>query len=243
MPNFTHPMHTTSGIIIKQIRYSDHSNVVRIFCQHHGMKTFLVRSGKKSSKNLIQALTIVEFESAIRENLQIQSLKNLRIAQPLHNIHFEPVKSAMVMFIDELLYKTIPDDYVNDKLFKFLCDGIILLDDAIDARNFHIWFLLEISRHYGFYPTINDYAATPYLDIPSGVFVHEKPMHNNYIEGEHATVLAALIDHEWPQVQTMNLHSSLRKNLLQAMVDYIRFHLENVREIKSLQVLHEVFHD
>jgi DNA repair protein RecO (recombination protein O) len=236
-------MQTILGIIINQIRYSDHSNIVRIFCHHHGMKTFLVRTGKKTNKNLIQPLTIVEFEAAIRENLQLQSMKNLRFAKPLHNMHFDPIKSAMVMFIDELLYKTIPDDYVNNQLFKFLNDGIILLDDAIDARNFHIWFLLEISRHYGFYPTLSNHSVAFYLDIPSGFFVDTKPNHPNYIEGEHAGVLAMLLDREWPQVQSIDLHSSLRRSLLQTLVDYIRFHLENVREIKSLQVLHEVFHD
>jgi hypothetical protein len=40
----------------------------------------------------------------------------------------------------------------------------------------------------------------------------------------------------------MQLHGTLRKNLLNALVRYIQLHLENQREIKSLEILHEVFH-
>jgi DNA repair protein RecO (recombination protein O) len=207
------------------------------------MKAFLVRSGKKTGKNLIQPLTLVEFESSIRENLQLQSLKNLRISHALHHIHFDPVKSAMVMFLDELLYKTIPDDYINDHLFKFLNDGIVLLDDALDARNFHIWFMLEISRYYGFYPTYKAGQESKCLDIPSGWFLEKESSNPHVIGGETAKALFDMMDQEWPQVQTMSLHSSLRRSLLQSMVDYIRFHLESLREIKSIQVLHEVFHE
>lgn len=236
-------MQTIRGIIIHQIRYSDQSRIVRIFCEHHGMKAFMVRTGKITGKNLMQQLTLVEFESSIRENIQLQSLKNLRISKALHQIQFDPEKSAMVIFLDELLQKTIPDDYVNDRLFKFLQDGIVLLDDAIDARNFHVWFMLEISRYYGFYPTYTPGKTITCLDISTGTFLDKTPSHRNIIEGQTAEVLHNMMDQEWPQVQTMNLHSTLRRSLLNSMVTYFRFHLENLPEIKSIQVLHEVFHE
>ena len=69
------------------------------------------KKGKTSNINLIQPLTLVEFEADPRENIQIHQLKDLRMSHPLHHIHFDPVKSAIVMFLDEVLYKTIPDDY------------------------------------------------------------------------------------------------------------------------------------
>jgi DNA repair protein RecO (recombination protein O) len=236
---------TIKGLIIHQIRYTDQSYIVRIFCDHHGMKSFMVRTGKtsKSAKNnLIQPLNLVEFECAVRENTQIQSQRNLRIYHPYHNIPFDPVKSAMVMFLNEIMYKTIPDDYVNDRLFRFISDAMILLDDAIDARNFHIWCVLEISRYYGFYPQYEKSIVVPYFDIATGEFASAKPLHPNYLDGECAAMLLSMMDQEWPQVQSIDLHSSIRRKLLESMVTYIRYHLENLREIKSLSVLYEVFH-
>jgi DNA repair protein RecO (recombination protein O) len=232
------------GLIIHHFRYSDNKFIVRIFCELFGLKSFMVQQSKGSkngSVNLLQPLTIVEFEASPRENKQIHTLKNLRMAHPLHNIHFDPVKSAMVMFLDEVLYKTIPDDYVNDKLFRYLYNAVILLDDAIDARNFHLWCLLEISRLYGFYPQLEDESSTEYFDLPLSVFVKNRPIHPHYIEQDASAILLKMLDKEWPQVQPIPMNGEMRKTLLNALIQYIRLHLENLREIHSVEILHEVF--
>jgi DNA repair protein RecO (recombination protein O) len=237
--------HVIQGIIIHSIRYSDQRFIVRIFCFLHGMKTFMIpigKKGKSSNINLIQPLTLVEFEADIRENIQIHQLKNLRISKPLHHIHFDPVKSAIIMFLDELLYKTIPDDYVNDTLFKYLHNAIVLLDDAFDARNFHLWCLLEISRQYGFYPQFESENAHHFFDLSSSTYVCDRPTHPHYLEEIESAILLLMLDKEWPQVQTIAMSGIMRKNLLDALVKYIRLHLENLREIHSVEILHEVFH-
>lgn len=81
-----------------------------------------------------------------------------------------------------------------------------------------------------------------YFDLPLGCFVAEKPMHNFFVEGENSKALFMMLDREWPEVQPMAFHSSIRRDLLEALVQYIRLHLESLREIKSLSILHEVFH-
>jgi DNA repair protein RecO (recombination protein O) len=236
---------TIKGLIIHHIRYADSSFIVRIFCDVHGMKSFMVRSGKsaKSSKlNILQPLNLVEFESAIRENAQIQSPKNIRISSPYHHIPFDQTKMAMVMFLNEILYKTIPDDYVNDQLYRFLSQAMVLLDDAIDARNFHLWCLIEISRQYGFFPQYDEGIPCNYFDLSQGEYVAHRPLHPHYLEGECAATLLQMLDMEWPQAQALNMKSQVRRQLLESLVHYIRLHLENLREIKSLSILYEVFH-
>lgn len=235
---------TCKGILINRIRYKDNSFVCRIFMEDHGLKSFLVQSGKsaKTSKaNLLQPMTLVEFEAALKENVQLQRLKDLRLAVPLSHLHFDPVKSAMLLFLDEVLYKTIPDDYANAKLYHFLWNAVQLLDDALDARNFHIWCLLEISRHYGFYPFIEDEDAA-YFDLTAAAFTKTKPAHQFYMEGENFNALFQMWNREWLQVQPLMLHSNIRKALLEGLVNFLKLHLENLREIKSLGVLHAVFH-
>lgn len=200
------------------------------------------KKGKSSNINLIQPLTLVEFEADPRENIQIHQLKNLRISKPLHHIHFDPVKSAIIMFLDELLYKTIPDDYVNDTLFKYLHNAIVLLDDAFDARNFHLWCLLEISRQYGFYPQLDSESHHRFFDLSSSLYVADRPIHPHYLDEIESAILLDMLDKEWPQVQTIAMTGAMRKSLLDALVKYIRLHLENLREIHSVEILHEVFH-
>lgn len=235
---------TIRGIIVHKVHYKDNSFICKIYLEHYGLKAFIVYSGKsqKSSKvNLLAPLMLVEFESDIRENIQIHHLKDLRTAIPLHDILLNPVKATILLFLNEVLYKTIPDDYINDRLFKFLWNSVKLLDDAIDARNFHIWSLLEISRQYGFYPFI-EMDIPRYFDLSTASFTASVPNHHYFIEGESCLALLKIIDKEWPQVQAIALHSSIRKELLESMVMFLKLHLENLKEIQSLKILHEVFH-
>jgi DNA repair protein RecO (recombination protein O) len=236
---------TVKGILIHTIRHTDSNFIVRIYTRNYGLKSFIIRSGKTpktSVQHLLQPLALLEFESHIKEQASLQQLKSLRIAHALQAIPFETGKSAIVLFLDEVLYKTIPDDYENDALFTFLWDAVILLDDAFSAKNFHLWCLLEITRYFGFYPQYEDNNRNNYFDLLLGQFVGEKPLHQSAMEKEQAQLLMQLLDKEWPQVQDLELHSEQRKILLDHLVLYIRIHLENLREIKSLHVLHEVFH-
>lgn len=237
--------HKSEGIVLHLLPYTENRHIVRVFCRHFGLKAFMVRSsksGKGAKTALLQPLTIIGFESSFRENAQIHDLRNLRIEHPYSQIPFDPGKTAMIIFLDELLYKTIPDDYVNDTLYNFLRNALVLLDDALDARNFHIWCMLEICRHYGFYPQAENPGESTCFDLSLGVFTPKTPMHPHYIDGEDALILQSLLDLEWPQVQPVQMHSSRRRALLESLVKYIQLHLENLREIRSIAILNEVFH-
>jgi len=238
---------TTQGIIIQTIRYSDKKLIVRVLCEKHGLKTGIVyvsKSGKSSNQHLFQPLTIIDFNSDFQEVSRFISIKSPSLAMPHHNLATDPAKTAMVLFMNEVLSKTLADDYVNDTLYIYLKNSIALLDDALDARNFHLWWLMEITRHYGFYPQHNSNNPNAILfDMMAGTFVSQRPSHPNYLEEELSKLLNSLLNLEWPQAQAIELHSSIRAALLNALVRYLKLHLDNLREIKSVDVLHAVFHE
>lgn len=232
------------GIVIQTIKYSDHKIIARIFLKQHGLLSFLVRSGKSpktTSAGLLQPMSLVEFDCIIKENSQLHLVKSIRRAYVLNSIPFDPLKSTIVLFLNEVIQKTIPDNYPNPALFKYLWDAIILLDDSVDSRNFHLWCLLEISRHYGFYPQLQDENMN-YFDLHSSYFVSDLPPHPLFLDKNESEVLLQMIDKEWPEVQNLSIHSSGRQTLLNGLVKYIMHHLENHKEIKSLKILREVFH-
>jgi len=233
---------TAQGIVIQTIRYSDSKLIIKLLCRNIGFKACMVRSSKRpgsSTQHLFQPLRILEFETDYQEVSKFLSIKSPRLASPLHNLATDPVKMALTLFMDEVLAKTLADDYANDNLFYFLKNSILLLDDAIDAKNFHLWWLIEITRHYGFYPTKSE---GHYFDLQQARFTQTRPTHPQYLEHQASSTLFQLLDLEWPQAQQMELHSTIRKELLHALVTYLKLHLDNLREIKSLDVLHAVFH-
>jgi len=233
---------TSQGIVIQTIRYSDSKLIIKLLCNDIGYKSCIIRTSKhprNSILHLFQPLRIIEFETDFQEVNKFISIKTPRLATPLHNLTTDASKMAMILFMNEVLAKTLADDYANNALFNFLKNSIILLDDAIDAKNFHLWWLVEITRHYGFYPNKEEGS---FFDLREGTFTHLTPPHAYYLPPQASSNLHKLLDLEWPQAQIIELHSSIRNELLHALVLYLKLHLDNLREIKSLDVLHAVFH-
>jgi len=233
---------TVEGIVIQCIRYSDHKLIVKMFCDQLGYKTCMARVSKRptsSTLHLYQSLRIVEFETDFQEQNKFLSIHNPRLSVPLHNIGFDPVKTAMALFMNELLAITIADDYTNDHLFKFLKNSIVLLDDAINPNNFHLWWLIELTRYYGFYPTKTEGM---FFDLQLATFTNSRPPQPIALEPPLSGVLYNMLDLEWPQAQPLELNGSTRNQLLQSLIQFLRIHLDSLREIKSLDVLHAVFH-
>lgn len=232
------------GIVIQTIKFSDSKVIARIFTKEHGLLSFVVMAGKSKSqvtRSALQPFSLVDFEVSIRENQSLQSLKNLRRAHVLNTIPFDPLKTTIILFLNEVVQKTIPDNYSNAALFRFLWDAIVLLDDSVEISNFHLWCLLEIARHYGFYPQ-TDESKPVYFDFISSHFTSEMPLHKLHFAQKDTENLLKLVDREWPEIQHLNMHSSERSRLLEGIISYIMYHLESKNEIRSLKVLHDVFH-
>lgn len=235
----------TKGIVFQVIKYNDNQVIARIFTKKLGLKSFLVRTSKKSkaaSSAQFQPLTILELNVRVKENKSLSTFTDARIANPFSDIPFNPVKGAIVLFLNEVLYKTVADDYQNDELYDFIENALQLLDHSQQVRNFHLWFLSQLIKYYGFSPIEEDTNfEQEYFDFVSGQFTHVRPGHKNYIEGHYKILWAQMLTTNFEFLDELKISGVERKGLLEYLLHYIKLHLENVREFKSLDVLHEVF--
>jgi DNA repair protein RecO (recombination protein O) len=235
----------TKGIVFQTIKYKDNQIIARIFTKSLGLKAFLVRTskkGKSSKAAQLQPFTILELNVKVKENTSLATFSDARIAIPFSDIPFNPVKSAIVLFLNEVLYKTVADDYQNDELYDFIENALQLLDHSKQVRNFHLWFLAQLTKYYGFSPIEDDTNfEQDYFDFVSGQFTNMRPGHKNYIEGHYKVLWAQMLTITFDQMDALKISGVERKGLLEYLLHYIKLHLENVREFKSLDVLHEVF--
>lgn len=232
------------GILIHTTRYSDQAIIARIFTESHGLKSFIVRSGKtlKSSKShYLQPLNVLEFEMNYREQANLHNLKNIAFAHRFTEIPFHPIKGSIVLFMDEIIHKTLEEDYSNPVLYHFLVQALLVLDSETLTANFPIWFLLELSRHYGFYPQENEEGNVEFFDLNTGVFCKHQPALNQFLQGEGAKGLAAFVEFDYSVAREVPLSPLIRRSLLEGMVLFLQLHLQNVKNIRSLAVLKEVF--
>jgi DNA repair protein RecO (recombination protein O) len=240
-------METIQGIILKIIPYKDRQQIVKIFTENHGLQGFMVRlsSDKKQQiRNLCRVMNLVEFEAQIKNEKNLHNMSQLRLASAMVSTPFDPRKGALMLFLAELLGKTMPDAYYNKPLYKFLFDALILLDDSDEVHNFHLWCTLEIIRHYGFYPAEGSTHRTrQFFDMLENTFLKLPPIHPYFLDTETTYLLVLLLDKDWSEVQGISTSGLLRKNLLEGLLQMINLQLELKINYNSLVVLHQVFHD
>ena len=104
----------------------------------------------------------------------------------------------------------------------------------------HLHFLLELSFYLGFVPGGTWSEATPFFNLQEGLFVHEAPVHGHHLGKEESRVLYELLNSTYSDCHAVQIKSAQRRLLLRKLIDFYRFHLENLSEIYAHEVLQEV---
>lgn len=232
----------TKAIVISSIKYQEKSLIVKCFTQSDGLKSYYVRdafSSRKSNRKIayFQPLTILEIEAVHKNKGTLENFKEIRIATPFHSIHTNVVKSTIVIFLSEILHNSIHEEEKNMPLFSFLETALHWLDSHNEIADFHLILLLEITKHFGFYPDISN-IKFPFFEMTEGVF---SPFHAISSLSEHETLLLKkLIGLKFNSDKKI-FHVIERQLLLRILIDYYTFHLEGFKKPKSLDVLREFF--
>ncbi|HEY1038720.1 MAG TPA: hypothetical protein VGF30_04905, partial [Bacteroidia bacterium] len=105
----------------------------------------------------------------------------------------------------------------------------------------HLYFLIELSKHLGFYPQNNFTAEHPYFDLLEGAFVEKIPQHPNYLSQQSGMLLSDLLMVDLRNIRYYNISKAERDDLLNNLLLFYRLHVAGVHEIKSLAVLRDTF--
>ena len=160
----------TQAIVLHSLKYGETRLIVDMFTRSQGRQSFIVSIPKsvkgKIKKQLFQPLTLLEIESDLRPKLQLQKLSDVRLASPFSSIPFDPNKLSISLFIAEFLYYALRSEQHNEPLFDYIVNSIQWLDAQTDRfANFHLVFLMRLSRFLGFYPNLEHYQSGDYFDL------------------------------------------------------------------------------
>lgn len=233
----------TEGIVLRQQKISDNKRIVNVLTKTSGKKAFVIYNSKKSKKNkvnLFQPFFILNLEFNEKENSNFATLKETSIAYPFKTIPYRPEKTSIVFFLTEIVGKIIEDNFVDEPLFNFFRDAIILLDNHDKTANFHLSFLVTMSIYLGIMPDSNYSDENKFFDLKEGaftsVFRKEYSMNETISRKFHE-----LLDAGIQNFSEIKLVQSERKNLLKKILDYYYLHFNNLKNLKSLEVLEQVF--
>ncbi|MDR1698759.1 MAG: DNA repair protein RecO [Prevotellaceae bacterium] len=237
---------STLAIVLNVVKCSDKSLIVHLFTKEGGKGSFIVKGvhGKKSALRLsmLQPLSIIEIEMSNRKSRDIQYIKEGKTAFVFEELHFNPAKSAIALFIAEVLLRSLRETEKDEALFDFLHKSIVLLDGCKNGTaNFHLIFLVEFSRHLGFYPNVEERQPNAYFDLQNGSFVPARPLHAHYLTPQWAEVIFHLTKMNYSHLPQYRISREQRTEILRWLLDYYRLHVSDFGKLKSLDVLQMLF--
>ena len=234
----------TQGIILHSFKYSENSLITSVYTREYGRVSCLIQGvhTKKSKFKpaFFQPLSIVDIELLYLQNKDLQSLKDIAISKPLHSLHTNLYKNAIVLFLGEILYRSLRDGEQDEQLFNFVSNAIELLDTMSDGfSNFHLIFIAQLTKYLGFFPENSYSELTPFFNAKSAAFELGKSLHS--MDRQTSKLISEILDSDFSTGKNLNIPQKIKSQLLQKMIDFYILHLPGLKEIRSLDVLIAIF--
>ena len=233
----------TEGIVLQKIDYSESSLIVRLLTPHDGIQSFIFQGAKRKNKkgNLVSPMAILSVEYFKRNDSELAKMRSVEPAVVYKNIPFDPYRSSILFFMNEVIIKSVKDKSVDEDLYTFIRSLLEILDLSEHIANFPIKFLYELTKYLGFYPQKEEGGL--YLDLQEGRYVKYEPNHPFYLTKEKSALLLALSGTKFDGNNDPKVQLEERRELVYDLLKYYRVIIENFEEIQSISVLEATFHD
>jgi DNA repair protein RecO (recombination protein O) len=238
---------STEGIVLHFIKYRESSVITTIYTRDFGRQSYLINGARsRKSKNkasLLQPLFLVDLVAYQKHSRELHRVKEIKSNQPYQNIAFDVAKSTQVIFLAEVLFKTINEQESFPEMFNFIKNALLyfdLMDEG--SANFHLFFLFRLTEYLGFLPDTTKTGFQGWFDLKKGSVVPFEPSHPFFANKEVTEYLISLSSLKIHDLSDLKIPRAIRENMLTVLLDYYQLHFDNLGEIKSLSVLREVFH-
>jgi DNA repair protein RecO (recombination protein O) len=224
-------LYKTRGVALSFIKYRETSIIARIFTEAFGLQSYIVNGVRsrnaKIKMALFQPLTLLELVVYHNKKKEINRISEIKCSVTFHSIPFNIKKMTIALFITELLGQTVREEEEQNMLFNFINDSIIGLDlMEREYENFHLKFMLYFSHYLGIRP------------VSAEMILHETG-HNESDHPGMIKLLDRLMESDYSKY--IQLSKKDRLELLTILIHYYQMHFDSIRELKSVQVLKEVF--
>lgn len=232
-------LHTARAIVLKTVRHGDHTLVLKAWTNHAGVRAYMVRVGSKRGVPMaaLQPLNRIELVAEERSDGELHYVRELRVEQPYLRIHQDPVRAALALFTQEVLYRVLRAESAEPALDTFVREALEAIDAAEDLRCFPLVFLLQLSGHLGFFPG-EPAPNADHFDLQEGCFVPAGALHGHTMAPPLSLAFAHLLDADLRSMHGLDIPAAQRRDLLDHLLLYFRLHVDGLGELRSPAVLH-----
>lgn len=236
-------MKLAHAIILKNVNYSDTQKIIHAYTREMGYLSFISPAFIFKKRNCaVNTMQIVEMEFFENEKGNLHKLKS---ASPISNtsaIYFDIYKMNIALLWSEVLNLILKNEQKNENLFDFVTQSVEYLNSAQnDIGNFNLFFLYRLTTLMGFSLNAHSWSEGFVFNVNDGCFCPPGP-ESPYISGPNsARVIHRLCTCQLEELKDIKLNRESRSVLLDIIFLFFGIHLNVDFNIKSIQVIREVF--
>ncbi|MBC3541822.1 DNA repair protein RecO [Rufibacter sediminis] len=229
----------TRGIVLNFIKFKESSIIVRIYTEELGLQSYIVNSvrkkGSASRIALFQPFTLLDMVVYPPGKSGLTRISEYKCSHPFMTVPYDIRKSSILLFLSEMVSRTVREEEENRPLFAFLHNAILLFDELQTGfENFHLAFLIQLANYLGFgVPSAEEVITQVAFEMGGSAALGNNLMQLQQLEPYLKEVIKDAESAKLP-------NGKVRRELLQLLVRYFQLHVDQLGEIKSLSVLSEV---
>lgn len=236
----------TRAIVLHTIHYNDESIIANLLTADQGCVGMMVRISRSKraavKHSLFQPLMILDIEWNHKPKASLQRPQMVQAVYPFTSLPFSPTKMGIGLFVAEVLYHAVKNEPDTHAIFEYTMRSIEWFDMCEDGfANFHLVFLLHLTHFLGFMP--NAYEARPgyYFDLRGACFTRQQPPHPDFLSPTDASLVPKILRMRYSNMRFFHFSGAERSRLLRHIETFYRLHIAGFPELKSLDVLREVW--
>lgn len=230
------------AIVLRIVKYTDRMRIADVFTKEHGRMSFAIPEGSAKSKHksmrvMWRPLALVEFDAEMKGKNNMPRPKDSRVYLNFADLPYNPLKTMVAMFIDELLCGALWGEQPDEPLYQFVEQSLILLDNSVsNIANFHIAFAVSLLRFLGIEPVKRKGQAAPFYDLLAAEPYDVMPTHEYRLVGQEATALQLMLRMNYRNMRLFRFTRQQRLRTLEVINEYYRLHVPDFHTLKSIAV-------
>lgn len=243
-------LESTSGIVLKTFSYGETSKIIRCYTKDFG-KISLIAKGVKTSKTLqigyLEPINCISINLYYNSKRQLQIFSKAEFDKPFLSIKSSIKKLSYSFAVIELIDKTVNGEESHYQLFNLTKNILSAINDNKGKINILFWFFqLKLLSLLGFKPNLsncsNCQSSLISASFLSGELFCSQCCNSTAIKlsKNSLSLLKKINKIEIDDIPKLKISTFERKEIGEFLKQYYSYHIDGLREIKSLKVMESI---
>ncbi len=234
----------TKAIILSTVKYNESDVIIKAFTRKNGFTSYFIKNffGKQKNKKLKKAYfqpgALLELITTDKNNGELEYIKDAQIYYHYKNLHFDYNKLNISTFLREILIESLKNEQNDGDIFNFIESEFIKLDEENFHPDFHIIFILNLTKYLGFFPDYQSHGK--YFDLHNGIFTSQKPS-AHYLTPTETLILKDYLGMIFDTNNRIYREPVNRKKIIDILMSYYQLHIVRFNIPKSIEILHQIY--